>query len=51
VTLAFSTTDDAVHCTIEIAVPPERVFHALTTPNELEAWWESPNTYRGKWDV
>ena len=31
--------------TAEIAAPPERVFHALTT-NEVERWWGHPDFYR-----
>ena len=30
---------DAVSCEIEIAAPPERVFQALTDPNQLFVWW------------
>jgi uncharacterized protein YndB with AHSA1/START domain len=32
--------------TIEIATSAERLFHALTDPHELMAWWGSPETYR-----
>jgi uncharacterized protein YndB with AHSA1/START domain len=39
-------SEDAVVETIDIAAPPERVFRALTTPEELLAWWGSPDTYR-----
>ncbi len=35
-----------VHATIDIRVPPERVFEALTTPGQLAAWWGSPELYR-----
>ena len=28
-----------VVATVDIAVPPERVFRALTDPDELSAWW------------
>jgi len=31
---------------VEIDVPPERVFRALTTPDELVRWWGSPDTYQ-----
>jgi uncharacterized protein YndB with AHSA1/START domain len=31
---------------VEIEVPPERVFRALTTPDELVHWWGSPDTYQ-----
>lgn len=51
-----------VLATVDIAVPPERVFQALTDPAELVGWWGSPETYRahhweselrvgGKWRV
>jgi len=51
-----------VLATVEIAVPAERVFRALTNPRELMQWWGSPETYRahaweadfrvgGKWRV
>jgi uncharacterized protein YndB with AHSA1/START domain len=47
--------------TVDIAAPPERVFHALTDPTELPRWWGSPETYQvesctfdlrvgGKWE-
>ncbi|MFV8750153.1 SRPBCC family protein [Nannocystaceae bacterium ST9] len=35
-----------VHATVEIAAPPARVFRALTLPNQLAAWWGSPDMYR-----
>ncbi len=31
---------------VEIEVPPERVFRALTDPDELIQWWGSPDTYQ-----
>lgn len=31
---------------VEIAVPPERVFKALTTGDEVMKWWGSDDTYR-----
>jgi uncharacterized protein YndB with AHSA1/START domain len=31
---------------VEIAAPPEAVFHALTDPGELATWWGSPDAYR-----
>jgi len=31
---------------VEIDVPPERVFRALTTPDELVHWWGSTDTYQ-----
>ena len=35
------TTDDAVIAEIEIAVPPDRVFQALTDEKQLFTWWGS----------
>jgi uncharacterized protein YndB with AHSA1/START domain len=32
--------------TVTIAVPPERVFHALTDPQELPRWWGADDLYR-----
>jgi uncharacterized protein YndB with AHSA1/START domain len=32
--------------TVEIAAPPDRVFRALTDPEEIVRWWGSPETYR-----
>ena len=34
-----------IHAEIEIAAPPEAVFHALTTPSELMTWWGRPEMY------
>ena len=36
----------AVLATVEIEAAPERVFAALTDPNEVVAWWGSEETYR-----
>jgi uncharacterized protein YndB with AHSA1/START domain len=58
----FDADRGAVHATVEIAAPPERVFQALTDPRELAAWWGSEDTYRthdwqvdarpgGRWSV
>jgi uncharacterized protein YndB with AHSA1/START domain/uncharacterized protein YciI len=39
-----------VLATVEIAAPPERVFEALTSSEELVKWWGSDDTYRThKW--
>ena len=35
-----------VKAEIEIEAPPERVFHSLTDPGELAAWWGSDDMYR-----
>ena len=32
--------------TVDIAAPPERVFRALTRPDEVARWWGSPQSYR-----
>lgn len=39
-------TQGTIHAVVEIAAPPERVFQALTDPDELVAWWGSPDTYQ-----
>jgi len=39
-------TEGLILATVEIATPPERVFRALTDPNELPAWWGSDDLYR-----
>ena len=37
---AFVTLDqDAVVCEVQIAAPPERVFEALSSPEQLMGWW------------
>jgi uncharacterized protein YndB with AHSA1/START domain len=42
-------TEGMLLATIEIAVPPERVFRAITS-EELPRWWGSEDTYRvTKW--
>jgi uncharacterized protein YndB with AHSA1/START domain len=46
-TTMFVTPDqDAIHCEIHIAAPPERVFQALTDPNQLAQWWGQQGRYR-----
>jgi len=40
------TTDGVILATTEIAAPPERVFRALTSPEEIVKWWGSDETYR-----
>lgn len=39
-------TTGVILASVEIAAPPDRVFRALTDPNELIRWWGSPDTYR-----
>lgn len=55
------TDDDTVLATIDIDVPPERAFEAMSSA-EVEEWWGAPNLYRfvnwrsdlrvdGRWSV
>jgi len=39
------TEDRQIVESIDIAAPPERVFRALTEPEELLAWWGDPASY------
>lgn len=39
-------TQGTIHAVVEIGAPLERVFQALTDPEELVAWWGSPDTYQ-----
>ncbi len=39
------TDGDTILATADVAMPPERVFRALTT-DEVERWWGSADTYR-----
>jgi uncharacterized protein YndB with AHSA1/START domain len=39
-------TQGTILATVDIAAPPERVFRALTTPEELVRWWGSEEAYR-----
>jgi uncharacterized protein YndB with AHSA1/START domain len=41
-------TSGTLLATVEIAATPERVFRALTTPDELVRWWGSDELYRTK---
>jgi uncharacterized protein YndB with AHSA1/START domain len=36
-----------VSTAVDIAAPPERVFHALTDPEDLAAWWVAPGPAGG----
>jgi uncharacterized protein YndB with AHSA1/START domain len=38
--------DGLILASVDIAVPRERVFHALTTGAEVVKWWGSDETYR-----
>jgi uncharacterized protein YndB with AHSA1/START domain len=41
-------TGGTILADVEIAAPPERVFRALTTPEEIVRWWGSDTQYRTK---
>jgi uncharacterized protein YndB with AHSA1/START domain len=42
----------SVLATVEIEAPADRVFRALSDPQELVAWWGSPDTYQAhRWDA
>jgi len=43
--------EDSVVAEIEIAAPPERVFQALTTGDELMRWWISPTCELETWKI
>lgn len=44
--------EDTIVLEIDIAAPPERVFQALTTPEELLEWWGDDDVYRSDvWEV
>jgi uncharacterized protein YndB with AHSA1/START domain len=45
-------TNGTILASVEIAAPPERVFRALTAPEELVRWWGAEDVYRTtKWDA
>jgi uncharacterized protein YndB with AHSA1/START domain len=44
--IGSKTTEDAVRLQIEIGASPERVFQALTRPEEVVAWWGAEEVYR-----
>jgi uncharacterized protein YndB with AHSA1/START domain len=39
------TDGEVILATVDLGMPPERVFRALTT-DEVEKWWGSTRTYR-----
>jgi len=44
-------TSGSILATVDIAASPERVFRALTTPEEVVRWWGSKDLYRTtKWE-
>ena len=44
--MKVETVGTGISGEIEIAAPPELVFDALVTPEDLAAWWGSPELYR-----
>jgi uncharacterized protein YndB with AHSA1/START domain len=45
-TVAISPDQESVVAEIFIAAPPERVFQAITDPNQLPRWWGQEGKYR-----
>jgi len=45
-TVAISPEQDAVVAEIFIAAPPERVFQAITDPQQMPKWWGQQGLYR-----
>ena len=45
-TATVTPAQDAVVAEIFIAAPPERVFHAITDPQQMPKWWGQPGLYR-----
>ena len=44
--MRVETVGSGIAGEIEIAAPPEVVFDALVTPEDLAAWWGSPELYQ-----
>ncbi|MET0389376.1 MAG: SRPBCC domain-containing protein [Polyangiales bacterium] len=45
-------TAGTILASVDIAAPPERVFRAISSPEELVRWWGSDEMYRTtKWDA
>jgi uncharacterized protein YndB with AHSA1/START domain len=45
-TVAITPDQESVMAEIFIAAPPERVFQAITDPNQLPLWWGQEGKYR-----
>jgi uncharacterized protein YndB with AHSA1/START domain len=45
-TAVFTPSQDAVSCDIFIAAPRERVFQAISDPQQVVQWWGQPGMYR-----
>jgi uncharacterized protein YndB with AHSA1/START domain len=50
-TTTTTPDQDAVVSEIEIAAPPDRVFQALTTADELKRWFTSPECPAKFWEM
>jgi uncharacterized protein YndB with AHSA1/START domain len=46
VTTSITPDNDAVLAEVFIAAPPERVFQAITDPQQMPLWWGQKNVYR-----
>jgi uncharacterized protein YndB with AHSA1/START domain len=44
--IAITPDQDTIEAEIFIAAPPERVFQALTDPNQMPRWWGQRGMYR-----
>lgn len=45
-TATITPDQETVLAEIFIAAPPERVFEAISDPNQLSKWWGQPSLYR-----
>ncbi|HVO62628.1 MAG TPA: SRPBCC domain-containing protein [Terriglobales bacterium] len=45
-TVGLSPNQDTVTAEIRIAAPPERVFAAITDPQQVTKWWGQQNMYK-----
>ena len=45
-TIAITPDHDTIEAEIFVAAPPERVFQALTDPNQMPRWWGQQGMYR-----
>lgn len=44
-TATITPDQDTIHAEIFIAAPPERVFQAMTDPNQMPKWWGQQGVY------
>ena len=50
-TTIITADQDAIVSEIDIAAPPERVFQALSTADQLKRWWTSPECPLDYWEM